>query len=264
MESGNSNIRFSRTEMFRVIPRLDIKNNNVINTVGLEGLRTVGEPMDLATHYYSTGADEIILNDLVASLYQRNNLSDLVSEVCTHVFVPITVVGGVRSIQDAEKLFKLGADKIGVNTAAVNNPTLINDLTKEFGSQSIIGSIDTRPVDGKYMIFTDGGRELHSVDPIDWANELISRGIGEILFTSINKDGRLTGLDEELLWKIQEIKSIPTIISGGVGGFTDFETAYKKHQSGVAAAGAFHTNLFTPIDIKKAISAKYGDDYLNV
>lgn len=250
--------------MFRVIPRLDIKNDNVINTVGLEGLRTVGKPMDLATYYYSAGADEIILNDLVASLYQRNNLSDLVSKVCTHVYVPITVVGGVRSIQDAEKLFTLGADKIGINTAAVNNPTLINDLTKEFGSQSIIGSIDTRPVDGKYVIFTDGGRELHSKDPIDWAKELISRGIGEILFTSINKDGRLAGLDEELLRKIQAIKSIPTIVSGGVGGFIDFEIAYKKYQSGVASAGAFHTNLFTPTEVKATLSEKFGKGYLNI
>ena len=250
--------------MFRVIPRLDIKNNNVINTVGLEGLRTVGKPMDLATQYYKMGADEIILNDLVASLYQRNNLYDLVSEICTHVFVPITVVGGVRSVKDAEKLFKLGADKIGLNTAAVSKPALVNELTKEFGSQSITGCIETRPVDGKYVIFTDGGRELQNINLIDWSNELISRGVGEILFTSINKEGRLSGLDDKLLEKIQSINHLPTIISGGIGSLADFDAAYNQYQSGVAVAGAFHTNLFTPHDAKVALSGKFGKKYLNI
>lgn len=250
--------------MFRVIARIDVKNNNVINTVCLEGLRIVGDPAEFSFKYYQAGADELILNDLVASLYQRNNLYDLISEVCTNVFIPITVVGGIRSPHDAEKLFKLGADKVGLNSAVVENPNLINVLAKEFGSQAITASIETRPIKENYVILTDGGRELHDIDAFEWCDELISRGAGEVLITAVNRDGQLSGLDDVLLQKISEITSVPITISGGIGSIADYDKAYLKYMSGVAAAGAFHTNLFEPNDVKTALSKQFGNEYLNI
>ena len=250
--------------MFRVLARNDIKNNNVINTVCLEGLKVVGEPAEFALRYYELGADELILNDLVASLYQRNNLYDLIEEVCKQVFIPTTVIGGVRSLKDAEKLFKLGADKIGLNTEAVKNPIFVNDLAKEFGSQSIIGSIETRPLNEKYMVLTDGGREIHDIDAIKWCQELIDRGVGEILITSVDRDGRLVGLDEFLVCNLGKIHSVPIIISGGIGRLEDFETAYSNKISGVAVAGCFHREIFKPNDVKNLLSKKFGNKFLNL
>jgi cyclase len=249
--------------MFRVIARLDIKNNSVINTVCLEGLRVVGDPKELAYEYYESGADELYLNDLVASLYRRNSLFDLISDISQKVFIPITAVGGVRTLGDVEKILKSGADKVGINTAAVEMPRIVYDLAKEFGSQAINGCIDTRKIDGEYRIFTDGGRELHDINLREWINQLIDLGIGELVVTSIDRDGKRLGLDEDLINIISEIDNIPVTISGGIGNVEHYCLAYEHFLSGVAAAGAFHTAHFKPKEVKKVLSNKYGKKFIN-
>lgn len=250
--------------MFRIISRLDIKNHDVINTVSLEGLRKCGCPLEMAEMYYLGSVDEIIFNDLVASLYGRNSLVELVNEVSSKIFVPLTVAGGIRTLEDAENLFKNGADKIAVNTAAVSNPSLINLLVKEFGSQAIVGSIETSPINGEYKIFTDGGRELHERLTCEWIVELIDRGVGEILLTSVNRDGTLKGLDCNLLDLVAKYRDLPIIVSGGIGKMAHTEIAYEHSLSGVSIAGAFHTNKFTPGDLKNHLAARFSAEYLNL
>lgn len=202
----------------RLVARLDIKAPNLIKGVHLEGLRVVGDPRAYAQRYYEAGADEILYIDIVASLYERNNLSDLVRHTAENVFIPITVGGGVRSVADAERLLLCGADKIAINTAAVRRPELLAEVSKRFGSQCVVLGIEAkRRAEGGWEAYTDNGREHTSLDPVEWAKRAEQLGAGEILLTSVDQEGTRRGFDVALVRAVSTAVSIPVIASGGMG-----------------------------------------------
>jgi len=202
----------------RVIPRLDIKGPNLVKGIRFEGLRVLGKPEHYARHYYENGADELIYVDAVASLYGRNSLLDIVERTAREIFIPLTVVGGLRSLDDIGAALRAGADKVAINTAAVANPDLIREASRKFGSSTIILSIEfIRHADGSYEAYTDFGRESTGVDAFDWAMQGVALGAGEIMLTSIDRDGMGSGYDLELTKRISEAVSIPVIAGGGAG-----------------------------------------------
>lgn len=202
----------------RIIPRLDIKGPNLVKGIHLEGLRVVGKPEEFARQYYQQGADELIYMDAVASLYGRNSLLEIVSKTSREIFIPLTVGGGLRTVQDIRAVLRAGADKVSINTAAINNPQLIRDASRAFGSSTIVVSIDAmKMLDGTYECFTDYGREKSGVEVVSWAVEAEELGAGEIVITSINQEGTGKGFDVELVRMISEKVSIPVIASGGAG-----------------------------------------------
>ena len=208
----------------RIISRLDIKGSNLIKGIQLEGLRVIGNPNFYAKKYFDDGADELLLIDCVASLYGRNNLFDIIKNASNEIFIPITVGGGIRSIEDAEKLFMNGADKIAINSKAIVDPEIINKLAKNFGSQAVVSSIQAKKFDdNKWLAYYDNGRERSEKNVIDWAKEVQDRGAGEVLITSIDKDGTKDGFDIELCELINSICEIPVIYSGGMKSKNDLE-----------------------------------------
>lgn len=210
----------------RIIPRLDIKGPNVVKPIQTEALRVVGNPKELATRYYLEGADEIIYLDIVASLYQRNLNFDLLKSVTKDIFIPVTAGGGIRTIRDINYALRSGADKVAINTHLVRNPKFINEAVKEFGSQCIVLFIEAKKqVDGSYEVYTDGGRERTGLEIIDWAKKAVKLGVGEILISSIDKDGTKNGFDIELLKKINRIAPIPVIAHGGAGSLDSLKSA---------------------------------------
>jgi cyclase len=230
-----------RQSNFRLIPRLDIKGPNLIKGVHLEGLRVVGEPSTFAKDYYKQGADEIIFMDAVASLYGRNNLSQIVRRAVEEIFVPITVGGGVRSISDVTDILRAGADKIALNTAAINRPTLIEEIATQFGSQSVVLSVEAKQVGaGKWEALTDGGREKSGLDVVEWVTRAIDLGAGEILLTSVDHEGTRRGFDLPLIRAVSAVASIPLIASGGMGVPEDALSAYEAGADAVAMARVLH------------------------
>jgi cyclase len=202
----------------RLIPRLDIKGENLIKGIHLEGLRVMGNPNEFAVNYYKQGADELILMDCVASLYGRNNLSDIISKAAKNIFIPITVGGGIRTVDDAIHLFRCGADKVAINTAAVSNPKLISDMAQLFGSQAVVLSVEAKKTSmDMWEVFTNNGREHTGRDVVDWIKEGVERGAGEVLLTSIDREGTRKGLDLELASAVTSGVSVPIILSGGFG-----------------------------------------------
>lgn len=204
--------------MIRLIPRLDIKGPNVVKGVNLEGLRVVGRPELFAPHYYAQGADELLFLDTVASLYGRNTLEEVVRRTAERMFVPLTVGGGIRSVEDIRGVLRAGADKVAMNTAAIANPRLVAEGAEHFGSQCIVLSIEARRLpDGRYECLTDGGRERTGKDAVDWAEEAAGLGAGEILLTSVDNEGTGRGFDLELIRLVAERVGVPVIASGGAG-----------------------------------------------
>lgn len=202
----------------RVIPRLDIKGPNLVKGIHLEGLRVLGKPADFAKYYYEQGADELMFMDVVASLYERNSLHDIISETVKKIFIPITVGGGLRSISDIKEVLRVGADKVCLNTAAIKNPQLIKDASRMFGSSTIVVAIEAiKEGDGKYLAYTDNGREHTGVDVFEWAQKVNELGAGEIVITSVDKEGTGQGFDAELISKVSSLVSIPVIAHGGAG-----------------------------------------------
>lgn len=202
----------------RIIPRLDIKGPNVVKGVSLEGLRVVGRPELFARTYYEQGADELVYMDAVASLYGRNSLEDIVRRTAAELFIALTVGGGIRSPDDIRALLRAGADKVAINTAAIRNPRLIEDAARQFGSQCIVISIEARETrDGRYECLTDYGRERTGLDVFEWVQEAVRRGAGEILLTSVDRDGTGAGFDIELTRRVAESVDVPVIASGGAG-----------------------------------------------
>jgi len=237
----------------RVIARLDIKSQNLIKGIQLEGLKVIGDPNIFALKYYEDGIDELILIDCVASLYGRNNLFGIIKEASKNVFVPITAGGGIRSIKDAEELFLSGADKVFLNTSAINNPQLINDLAKNFGSQAIVISIEAKFLKNNiWLAYTDNGREVTNKNVINWTKEAIDRGAGEILITSVDRDGTRQGFDLDLIKNICNVSSVPIIFSGGMGKASDILSVSKYGSCHAVAAGTIlHYNETTVDEIKK-------------
>ena len=202
----------------RVIARLDVKGPDVINTIQLEGLRKAGSPNKLAKNYYNQGADELLIIDQVASLYQRDHLIELIKIFTKKIFIPITVGGGIKSVDDARLLLRSGADKVAINTAAVSDPNLIKQLAKEFGKQCVVISIPCKMVENKkWEVCTNGGRDKTGLDVFEWAQKAVSLGAGELLITSIDNDGLRNGFDLNLMQKFNAIDDTPIIVSGGLG-----------------------------------------------
>lgn len=202
----------------RLIARLDIKGPNLIKGIHLEGLRVIGSPNEHALRYYLQGADELIYMDCVASLYGRNHLGDIIKDAAQNIFVPMTVGGGIRSVEDATQILRAGADKVAVNTAAIANPQLISDIARSFGSQCMVLSIEAKQIGpGQWQAFTDNGREYTGLDVIEWAKRGVAMGAGEILLTSIDREGTRKGFDIELVKAVTQEVSVPVIASGGMG-----------------------------------------------
>ncbi len=225
----------------RLIARLDIKNESVVKGIMMEGVQRVGDPVEMSSRYYEQGVDELVLLDTVASLYKRLELPAIISEIVKGIFVPVCAGGGVASCQDAEKLFYSGADKICVNTAAVNNPSLLKELSNEFGAQSIVLQLDARFLNGDCRIFCNTGRDLCAVDVVDWLNIAQDHRIGEVLVTSIERDGTGRGPDLSLIKIVEESVKVPIVYGGGISSLSHIESVLSSDCiSGVVLASCLH------------------------
>lgn len=229
----------------RIIPRLEIKGPNLVKGIRFEGLRVLGKPEAFARYYYAAGADELIYIDAVASLYGRNSLLDIVERTAAETFVPLTVGGGLRSLEDINKVLRAGADKVAINTAAVETPDLIEQAARKFGSSTIVANIEfIHHGDGKYEAYTDFGRESTGLDAYDWALRVAELGAGEILLVSIDRDGRGVGYDLELTRRIAEAVPIPVIAGGGAGTPEQVEEVIRQGGAdAVSLASMLHYNM---------------------
>jgi cyclase len=243
----------------RLIARLDIKSPNLIKGIHLEGLRKIGDPRVFAQRYYSAGIDEIIYMDIVASLYNRNSLSDLVRRTAEEVFVPITVGGGIRSLKDVENALRSGADKVAINTAAAARPELISEVAKRFGSQCMVVSIEAkRSAPGRWEAYTDNGREHTDREVVAWARQAVDLGAGEILLTSVDQEGTRRGFDIELTREVSTAVSVPVIASGGMGSVEHLVDVVKRGRAdAVAMADVLHYARLTPHEIREG--ARHAD-----
>lgn len=241
----------------RLIARLDVKNEFVIKGIHLEGLRKIGDPIELAKKYYLEGIDEIVFMDAVASLYDRNNLFHIIEEACKQVFIPITIGGGIRSLKDIDKALKSGADKIALNTQAIKTPEIIKEASRIYGSQCIIGSIEAKKKNNSWEAYIDNGRESTGVDAIKWAKKLEDLGIGEVLITSVDMEGTKKGFDIELVQEISNAVSVPVVVSGGAGKTEHIEKVIEAcDPGGVAIASLIHYNLSGISEIKTQLLKK--------
>jgi cyclase len=238
----------------RLIARLDIKAPNLIKGVHLEGLRVIGDPQVYARRYYEAGADELLYMDIVASLYERNSLTDIVRRASEDVFIPMTVGGGIRSVDDAKQLLRSGADKVGVNTAAVRRPELITEIARRFGSQAMVLSIEAKQDGpGRWEAYTDNGREHTGLDVVEWARRGQELGAGEILLTSVDREGTRKGFDVELIRAVASAVEIPVIASGGMGTVEHlFEAVEDGAADAVAMADVLHHERLTLEEIRAA------------
>jgi cyclase len=225
----------------RIIPCLDIKDGRTVKGVNFVDLRDAGDPVELAALYSEQGADELVFLDITATVERRKTLSELVRRIAKTINIPFTVGGGIHSVEDVSVLLNAGADKISINSSAVKNPELVNQLAKEFGSQCVVVAIDTRLVGEENIVHVKGGREATPLNTFEWAKEVQERGAGEILLTSMNHDGTKQGFAEELTGKISRSLKIPVIASGGAGKIEHFETLFNgNHADAALAASIFH------------------------
>jgi imidazole glycerol-phosphate synthase subunit HisF len=226
----------------RIIPRLDIKGPNVVKGIHLEGLRVLGNPADFAQHYYEQGADELMFMDVVASLYQRNSLHAIISETAKRIFIPLTVGGGLRTIEDIRSVLRAGADKVCINTGAVQQPEFIAEASRIFGSSTIVVAIEAiRGGDGKYYAYTDNGREVTGLEVMEWAKKIEALGAGEIVITSVDKEGTGEGFDIALINLVADAVSIPVVAHGGPGEARHVVPVLANTQAdAVAIASMFH------------------------
>ena len=235
----------------RIIARLDVKAPNVVKGINLEGLRVVGSPDALAQKYYSEGIDELLYIDIVASLYQRNSILDIVSRTADEVFIPITVGGGIRTLEDARRVLRAGADKVAINTAAVSNPSLISELANTFGSQCVVVNVEAKAVGAKkWEAFSDNGREHTDRDAVEWILQAQELGAGEILLTSVDHEGLGRGCDLDLIDAVAAHMKVPLIISGGVGSPEDALKAVRHGADAVAMAHILHYGHNTISQVK--------------
>lgn len=242
------------TQRTRLIARLDIKGPNLIKGIHLEGLRKIGSPNEHALRYYQQGADELIYMDVVASLYGRNSLGDIVQKAAQDVFIPMTVGGGIRSADDARALLRSGADKVAVNTAAIANPKLITDICRRFGSQCMVLSVEAKQIAPcRWEAYTDNGRERTGLDVIEWVKRGVGLGAGEVLITSVDREGTRKGFDIALVRAVSESVNVPVIASGGLGKPADaVEAVLEGSADAVAVADFLHYKRGTVADIRAA------------
>jgi imidazoleglycerol phosphate synthase cyclase subunit len=235
----------------RIIARLDIKNGRVVKRVMMEGVQDVGDPIELCQQYFNQGVDEILLLDTVASLYQRLELPDIISELVKDIFVPVCAGGGINSCQGAESLFLAGADKICINTSALENPRLLVELSKEFGAQSIVVQVDVRCIKGRWRIFFNSGRDMSKLELPVWLEVIQEAGIGEVLITSIEKDGTGRGPDYPLIEIVKEYINAPIIYGGGISTTQHIYSVLKnKKINAISLASFLHIDNADISDIK--------------
>ncbi len=240
----------------RIIPCLDVKDGRVVKGVNFVDLRDAGDPVEQARIYDAAGADELTFLDITASSDNRDTILDVVARTAACVFMPLTVGGGVRSVEDIRRLLLAGADKASMNSAAVARPELINEAAQKFGSQCIVVAIDAkRAAPGHWEVFTHGGRRATGRDAIGWAREAAERGAGEILLTSMDRDGTGEGFDLELTRTVAEAVAVPVIASGGVGRLQHFVDGARAGATGLLAASVFHFGTFTIAEAKAALAA---------
>lgn len=248
----------------RIIPCLDISNGRTVKGTNFVNLRDAGDPVELASRYADEGADELVFLDISATVEERKTFSSLVRDIARHINIPFTVGGGIRSIDDVAPLLDAGADKVSINSAAVQNPALIDSLSKEFGSQFLVLAIDAKKIDNQWMVHTHGGRKPTDKKLFSWAKEGQERGAGEILFTSMDHDGTKNGFAIDPLFKLNQLLSIPVIASGGAGRKEDFLEVFTLGQADAAlAASIFHFNEIPIPELKSylgrnSISIRYG------
>lgn len=237
----------------RLIARLDIKGSNLIKGIQLEGLRKLGNPNLYAQKYYEQGIDEILYIDVVASLYERANLLEIVRRTTKNVFIPITVGGGIRSTEDVREVLLAGADKVAINTAATKSPSLISEISTKFGSQCMVLSIEAKKTgEGKWEAYCDNGREKTNMDVVTWAKQGCALGAGEILLTSVDQEGTARGFDYELVKAVSTAVPIPVIASGGMGILDHFEKVVNQGRAdAVAMAHVLHYNKLSVADIRR-------------
>jgi imidazole glycerol-phosphate synthase subunit HisF len=241
----------------RVIPCLDVKDGRVVKGVNFVGLRDAGDPVELAAAYDAQGADEICYLDISASPEGRGTLTDIITRTAARVFAPLTVGGGVRTVDDVRRLLEAGADKISINTAAVNDPALIQGASDRFGAQAIVVAVDAKRVGDRWEVFTHGGRTATGRDVLAWCDEIVARGAGEILLTSMDRDGSRAGYDLALTRAVAERVPIPVIASGGVGVLDHLvEGLTEGGADAVLAASIFHYGEHTVGDVKRHLAAR--------
>ena len=243
----------------RIIPCLDVDNGRVVKGVQFVDIRDAGDPVEVARRYDEQGADELTFLDITASHEDRETMVHVVEEVAGQVFIPLTVGGGIRKVEDIRRMLNAGADKVAINTAAVHNPEFVKEAAEKFGSQCIVVAIDAKQVSDKpkrWEIFTHGGRKPTGIDAIEWAQKMVAYGAGEILLTSMDRDGTKKGFDLELTQAISEAVSVPVIASGGVGNLDHLVEGVKQgHADAVLAASIFHFAEYTIEEAKRRMAA---------
>ena len=246
----------------RIIPCLDVKNGRVVKGVNFEGLSDVSSPVSLAEYYSSCGADELVFYDITASAEGRALFTDILCEVASKIFIPLTVGGGINTIEDFDRVLKCGADKVSVNSGAIKNPGLIKEAAQKYGNQCVVISADVKRVDGEFRVFAKGGREDTGMEAISWIKRCVDNGAGEVVLNSIDTDGVKGGFDLEMLEKVCDAVNVPVIASGGAGSEEDFVKLFKtlpKVDAGLAAS-IFH---FGEVDIKD-LKKKLSNENINV
>ena len=242
----------------RIIACLDVTGGRVVKGVNFLDLRDAGDPVEIARIYDAAGADEIAFLDITASSDARNTIVEVIERVADEVFIPLTVGGGVRAVEDVRKLLNAGADKVSINTAAVENPDLVSQAAARFGSQAIVVAIDARASDaGRWQVYTHGGRKARGLDVVEWAREMARRGAGEILLTSMDRDGTRSGFDLELTRAVSEAVTVPVIASGGVGSLEHLALGIEEGRAdAVLAASVFHFGEITIPEAKRFLAAR--------
>ena len=232
----------------RIIPCLDVKNGRVVKGTNFEGLRDMADPVEMARYYNAAGADELVFYDITASVEGRTLFTDILTRVAREIFIPLTVGGGINTLEDFDRVLKCGADKVSVNSGAIRNPAIIGEAAKKYGDQCVVLSCDIKRVDGRFLLFTKGGRENTGIDALRWIEQGVANGAGELVINSIDTDGVKNGFDLELLDEVASRVSVPIIASGGAGKKEDFTELFRhKGMDAGLAASIFHTKQ---VDIK--------------
>ena len=239
----------------RIIPCLDIKDGRVVKGVNFLNLQDVSNPVKLADYYSRSGADELVFYDITASFEGRKLFTDILTAVASTIFIPLTVGGGINSLEDFERVLTCGADKVSVNSGAIKNPELIGQAAKRYGDQCVVLSVDAKRVDGKYHVFLNGGRVDTGLDALEWIRQGVDRGAGEVVVNSIDTDGVKKGFDLEMLRDVSEIVHVPVIASGGAGGVQDFVDLFREipDMSAGLAASIFHFGEVAIHDLKRVL-----------
>ena len=240
----------------RIIPCLDVRNGRVVKGVNFTGLSDVSSPVELARYYSENGADELVFYDITASFEQRALFTDILRQVASTIFIPLTVGGGINTLDDFDRVLKCGADKVSVNSGAIKNPSLIEEAAKVYGNQCVVLSTDIKRVDGVFRVFSKGGRENTGMEAIEWIKSCVSRGAGEVVVNSIDTDGVKNGFDIEMLSAVQSAVNVPVVASGGAGKTEDFVELFKKipKMSAGLAASIFHFGEVKIADLKKELA----------